>query len=70
MQITSNRSARNVPRDDDESAGVLALLDFLMGSSISEVTWRHRLDSIQQTEAVIRAVLLLHGYDVAKQRQE
>jgi hypothetical protein len=55
---------------DVEAAGVFALLDFLMGSSMSEVTRRHRLDSIQQTEALIRAVLLLHGYDAAKQRQE
>jgi hypothetical protein len=49
---------------DVASAGVFALLDFLMGSSIDEVTQRHRLTSRIHTEAAIRAVLLRHGYDV------
>jgi hypothetical protein len=57
-------------RTDDEFAGAVALLDFLMGSSMSEVTQRYRLDSIQKTEALIRAVLLLHGYDVMKPRSQ
>jgi hypothetical protein len=37
-----------------------------MGSSIDEVTHRHRLVSRIHTEAVIRAVLLRHGYDVER----
>lgn len=51
---------------DVASAGVFALLDFLMGSSIDEITQRHRLVSRTFTEAVIRAVLLRHGYDTAE----
>jgi hypothetical protein len=47
---------------DLESAGVFVLLDFLMGSSLDEVTRRHRLPSVLATESVIRAVLLQHGY--------
>lgn len=37
-----------------------------MGSSIDQVTQIHRFRSVPQTEAAIRAVLLLHGYDVAR----
>jgi len=51
---------------DVERLGVFALLDFLMGSSIDEVTQRHRLVSRVDTEAVIRTVLLHHGYDVER----
>jgi hypothetical protein len=53
---------------DEESLGVFALLDFLMGSSLDEVTRRHRLPSLLATEAVIRAVLLQHGYGVEAPR--
>ena len=52
--------------EDAEPIGVFALLDFLMGSSIEEVTQRHRLISRVHTEAVIRALLLHHGYDVER----
>jgi hypothetical protein len=48
---------------DVASAGVFALLDFLMGNSIDEITQRHQLISRTFTEALIRAVLLRHGYD-------
>jgi hypothetical protein len=51
---------------DAEPIGVFALLDFLMGSTIEEVTQRHRLISRTHTEAVIRALLLHHGYDVER----
>lgn len=54
---------------DVGSTGLFALLDFLMGSSIDEVTQIHRFRSVAQTEAAIRAVLLLHGYDVAQPAQ-
>lgn len=53
---------------DFEPVGVFALLDFLMGSSLDEVTRRHRLPSRLATEAVIRAVLLEHGYGVEAPR--
>ena len=53
-------------RADAEPVGVFALLDFLMGSSIDEVTQRHRLASRTHTEAAIRAVLLHHGYGVER----
>jgi hypothetical protein len=46
----------------------VVLLDFLIGSSIEEVTQRHHLRSRIRTEAVIRAVLLRHGYDVETPR--
>jgi hypothetical protein len=64
LQSTSNRSASSQSRADADTVGVFALLDFLMGNSIDEVTQRHRLTSRIHTEAVIRAVLLRHGYDV------
>ncbi len=48
-----------------ESVGVILLIDFLMGSSIDEVTRRHRLHSVPAAEAAIRALLLRHGYDAA-----
>ena len=51
-------------------AGIFALLDFLMGNSIGEVTRRHRFYSTEQAEAAIRAVLLLHGYEVASAKRE
>jgi hypothetical protein len=60
----SNRSVFSERRADAEHVGVFALLDFLMGSSIEEVTQRHRLVSHVHTEAMIRTVLLHHGYDV------
>jgi hypothetical protein len=66
LQSTSSSSAFSETRADAEFAGVFALLDFLMGSSIDEVTHRHRLVSRIHTEAVIRAVLLRHGYDVER----
>jgi hypothetical protein len=53
---------------DLESVGVFVLLDFLTGSSLDEVTRRHRLPSVLATEAVIRAVLLRHGYGVEAPR--
>ena len=53
---------------DLEPVGVFALLDFLMGSSLDEVTQRHRFPSLLATEAVIRAVLLQHGYGVEAPR--
>jgi hypothetical protein len=45
-----------------ESLGVVALLDFLTGCSLDEVTRCYRLSSTLDTEAAIRAVLLRHGY--------
>jgi hypothetical protein len=66
LQSTLNRSAFSEARVDAERVGVFALLDFLMGSSIEEVTRRHRLVSCVDTEAVIRTVLLHHGYDVER----
>jgi hypothetical protein len=42
---------------------VFALLDFLTGNSIDEVTLRHHFISRAHAEAVIRALLLRHGYD-------
>ncbi len=66
MQSTSNHSAFSESRADTEPVGVFALLDFLMGSSIDEVTQRHRFVSRMYTETVIRAVLLHHGYDVER----
>jgi hypothetical protein len=59
-------SASSTSFEDAEPVGVFALLDFLMGSSIEEVTQRHRLISRIHTEAVIRALLLHHGYDVER----
>jgi hypothetical protein len=64
LQSTSSSSAFSEPREHAEPIGVFALLDFLMGSTIDEVTQRHRLVSRIHTEAVIRAVLLHHGYDI------
>lgn len=58
----SSRSAFSELPADADSVGLFALLDFLMGSSIDDVTQSHRFRSIAQTEAAIRAVLLLHGY--------
>lgn len=55
---------------DVESEGVFALLDFLLGSSIDEVRKRHRLHSASETEALIRAVLLRHGYEASRFRAE
>jgi hypothetical protein len=49
-----------------DTAGVFALLDFLLGSSIDEVRRRHRLRSTSETEALIRAALLRHGYGAAR----
>jgi hypothetical protein len=63
LQSTSSRSASSASLEDVDSTGVFALLDFLMGSSIDEVTRQHRLTSRIHTEAVIRALLLHHGYD-------
>jgi hypothetical protein len=50
---------------DVEVAGVFALLDFLSGNSIDEVRRMYRLRSTRETEALLRAVLLRHGYAVA-----
>ena len=47
---------------DREPAGVVVLLDFLMGSSLDELTRRYHLPSVLDTEALIRAMLLRHGY--------
>ncbi len=49
---------------DIEVAGVFALLDFLLGNSIDDIRRIHRLRSTSETEALIRAVLLRHGYAV------
>ena len=49
-------------------AGDFTLLDFLMGSSIDEVTQRHQLASRMQMETVIRAILLCHGYSAEPPR--
>ena len=53
---------------DVESVGVIALLDFLMGCSLDDVTRRYRLPSTLVTEAAIRAVLLRHGYGAGAAR--
>lgn len=52
----------------DVESGVVLLLDFLMGSSIDEVTRRHHLHSRPAAEAAIRALLLRHGYGAATPR--
>lgn len=44
------------------SDGICVLLEFLMGSSIDDIKRRHRLCSAREAEALIRAVLLSHGY--------
>jgi len=41
-------------------------LDFLMGNSIDQVTRGHGLGSTMTAEALLRSVLLRHGYDVAR----
>jgi hypothetical protein len=51
--------------NDDQLIGVFVLLDFLMGNSIDQVTRGHRLGSTAMAEALLRSVLLRHGYDVA-----
>jgi hypothetical protein len=53
-----------------EAAGVVALLDFLLGNSIDEVRRRHRLRSTSETEALIRATLLRHGYGATRFRSK
>ncbi len=50
---------------DDDLVGLFVLLDFLMGNSIDQVTRGHRLASTAVAEALIRSVLLRHGYDGA-----
>jgi hypothetical protein len=46
------------------SADILALLDFLMGFTMSDVQRRMRLASTLEAEALVRAALLRHGYAV------
>lgn len=56
-----NRCATSEPHDDDV-VGTHVLLDFLMGDSLAQVAARHRLQSATEAEALLRAVLLRHGY--------
>lgn len=66
MQTASSRFASSEALWDDELLGVIVLLDFLMGNSIDQVTRGHGLGSTMTAEALLRSVLLRHGYDVAR----
>ena len=46
------------------STDVLALLDFLMGYTMSDVQRRMRLTSTLEAEALVRTAILRHGYAV------
>jgi hypothetical protein len=70
--VDLNRSATSEPHDDedDDIVGALVLLDFLMGDSLAGVAARHRLRSVTEAEALLRAVLLRHGYAARGPRDE
>jgi hypothetical protein len=58
----SNRFALSEFERDRESVGLYVLLDFLTGSSIADLALAHDLGGAADTEALLRAVLLRHGY--------
>ena len=45
-----------------QNVAQLALLDFLMGDSLAKIMVRYRLESTDAAEALLRGVLLGHGY--------
>ncbi len=57
-----SRSAFSGSRRDREFLGVYVLLDFLTGSSIPDLAVRYDLRDAVNVEALLRAVLLRHGY--------
>jgi hypothetical protein len=58
----SSRPAFKRTRRRSEQLGSVALLDFLMGCSMSDVKQRYHLSSIHDTEALLRDEILRHGY--------
>jgi hypothetical protein len=57
-----SRSAFSGGERDRESLGLYVLLDFLTGSSIPDLAARYDLGAAVNVEALVRAVLLRHGY--------
>jgi hypothetical protein len=67
--VDLNRTADSEPQRDADIVGTLALLDFLMGDSLVQVVARHRLRSVTEVEALLRAALLRHGYTARDLRE-
>jgi hypothetical protein len=66
--VALSLSASEAPEDKDAIA-VLVLLEFLLGSSMTELRDQYDLESDAQAEELVRSAILHSGYDVQVERK-
>jgi uncharacterized protein (DUF924 family) len=66
--VALSRSASEEPEDKDAIA-VLVLLEFLLGSSMTELRDQYDFESDAQAEELVRSAILKSGYDAQVKRK-